>query len=151
MTAAPCGPISHRVARSRLPRWTRRGKRRVSPDPAFLSIQGGELYTPRAAGPGSVLIACRRIVQVGEARPEFAADVLDATGCIVTPRLIDPHEHLIGGSGESGFHTQTPEIFLQELIEGAITTVVGCLGVDVVTRTMLALLAKVKGLRRQGI
>jgi beta-aspartyl-dipeptidase (metallo-type) len=101
------------------------------------------------------LVACGRIIEVGEARrdlaKEWGAEVLDATGCVVTPGLIDPHEHLIGGSGERGFHSQTPEIFLHELIEGAVTTVVGCLGVDVVTRTMPALLAKVKGLRREGI
>ena len=78
-------------------------------------------------------------------------DRIDAAGCIVTPGLIDPHEHLIGGSGEHGFNSQTPEIFLNELIEGGITTVVGCLGVDTTTKTMPALLAKAKGLRADGL
>ena len=131
----------------------------MSPETPFLLIEGGHLYTPDPAGPGSVLIACGRIVEVGGSHfgdrlrnPQTQSlDVLDATGCVVTPGLIDPHEHLVGGSGERGFQSQTPEIFLHELIEGAITTVVGCLGVDVVTRTMPALLAKVKGLRREGV
>jgi hypothetical protein len=33
-------------------------------------------------------------------------------------------------SGEAGFSTQTPEITLREIVQGGITTVVGCLGVD---------------------
>src|SRR5437764_8450400 len=81
----------------------------------------------------------------------FDVDALDASDAVIIPGVIDPHEHLIGGSGERGFASQTPEVHLHELIEGAITTVVGCLGVDVVTRTMPALLAKVKGLRREGL
>src|SRR3954447_7987819 len=151
MTAAVCTRNSYPAAPSPLPRCTWSGKRRVSPESPFLLIEGGELYTPEAAGPGSVFIACGRILEVGRVTGAFHRDILDAQGCVVTPGLIDPHEHLIGGSGERGFHSQTPEIFLHELIEGAITSVVGCLGVDVVTRTMPALLAKVKGLRREGI
>jgi beta-aspartyl-dipeptidase (metallo-type) len=125
----------------------------VSPDPDFLLIQGGDLYTPEPRGPGSVLMAAGRIVAVRETPATGALEVerLDASGCVVIPGLIDPHEHLIGGSGERGFQSQTPEIFLRELVQGAITTVVGCLGVDNVTRTASALLAKVKGLRAQGV
>src|SRR4051812_19937425 len=128
MTAAPSARSSPRAEPSPLRRCTGGGKRRVSPEAPFLLIEGGHLYTPDPAGPGSVLIACGRIVEVGGSHfgdklrtPQMqSVDVLDATGCIVTPGLIDPHEHLIGGSGEHGFHSQTPEIFLQELIEGAI-------------------------------
>src|SRR5437764_2129825 len=102
-----------------------------------------------------MLISGSRILRAGavdeSALAPFEIDTLDATGCFVIPGLIDSHEHLIGGSGERGFASQTPEIHLHELIEGAITTVVGCLGVDVVTRTMPALLAKVNGLRREGL
>src|ERR1051325_1554748 len=105
------------------------GNGRVSPE--FLLIEGGELYTPEARGPGSVLIACGRIVRVGAVpSPGLEMERLGARDCVVIPSLVDPHEHLIGGSGERGFATQTPEIFLHELVEGAITSVVGCLGVD---------------------
>jgi beta-aspartyl-dipeptidase (metallo-type) len=125
----------------------------VSPDPDFLLIDGGDLFTPEPRGPGAILIACGRIVAIGEipSTGALAIDRLDASGCVVLPGLVDPHEHLIGGSGERGWDSQTPEIFLHELILGAVTTVVGCLGVDNVTRTMPALLAKVKGLRAQGL
>src|SRR3954454_14914381 len=123
----------------------------------FLLIEHGNLFTPERRGRGSVLIAAGRIVKTGEvARADWQRcapdlDVIDATGCAVVPGLIDVHEHLIGGSGERGFHSQTPEIYLHELVEGGITSVVGCLGVDTGTKLMPALLAKVKGLRAEGL
>lgn len=67
------------------------------------------------------------------------------------PGIIDPHQHLLGGSGEKGFHTQTPQIFLSELITAGVTTVVGCLGVDTTMKTLAGLIARVKGLRHEGL
>src|SRR5262249_18004595 len=64
---------------------------------------------------------------------------------------IDSHEHLLGGSGEDGFSSQTPEIFLRELAVAGITTVVGCLGVDTTTKTMPGLLARAKALNEEGL
>jgi beta-aspartyl-dipeptidase (metallo-type) len=116
-----------------------------------------EIYAPEPLGRGYILIFDDRIAAVGAGRaPEWRFAGLEVReiagrGLLALPGLIDPHQHLIGGSGESGFASQTPEIFLQELVLAGITTVVGCLGVDTWTRTMPALLAKVKGLRAQGI
>ncbi|HEY0776940.1 MAG TPA: hypothetical protein VGD56_03140, partial [Gemmatirosa sp.] len=77
--------------------------------------------------------------------------VVDATGCVVTPGFVDPHEHLLGGSGEQGFSTQTPMVLLSEIVPNGITTVVGALGVDTTMKTMAGLLARVKGLREEGL
>jgi beta-aspartyl-dipeptidase (metallo-type) len=120
-------------------------------------IENGELYTPEPAGNGSVLIVAGKIVRVGAIDRRgvealgIEVDRIDAAGCIVTPGLIDPHQHLLGGSGEQGFSTQTPEIFLHELLAAGVTSVVGCLGVDTTMKTMAGLLAKAKGLRSEGI
>jgi beta-aspartyl-dipeptidase (metallo-type) len=104
-----------------------------------------------------VLFVGDRIAKIGDIdrRALEAAgidlDVVDARDCLVTPGFIDPHEHLLGGSGEKGFATQTPEIFLSELVAAGVTTVVGCLGVDATTKTMPGLLARAKALNEEGL
>jgi beta-aspartyl-dipeptidase (metallo-type) len=120
-------------------------------------IENGEIYAPEPQGRRDVLLAGDRVARIGEIdRRAVEASglelaVIDATDCLVTPGLIDPHEHLTGGSGEQGFGTQTPEIFLSELISAGITTVVGCLGVDTTTKTMPGLLARAKALFEEGL
>jgi beta-aspartyl-dipeptidase (metallo-type) len=120
-------------------------------------ITGGDLYAPEHVGVTDVLIVNGKIAHIGtEATAALSTlkaefERIDAAGCKVIPGIVDPHEHLIGGSGETGFQSQTPEIFASELAVAGITTVVGCLGVDTDTRNMPALLAKAKGLREEGI
>jgi beta-aspartyl-dipeptidase (metallo-type) len=120
-------------------------------------ITGGDVYSPAPQGPQSVLLGGEHVAAIGEidgrslAGSGLPITILDATGCVVTPGLVDIHEHVIGGSGESGFATLTPEVAFTELVRGGITTVVGCLGVDTTTRTMEALVAKTKGLNAEGV
>lgn len=120
-------------------------------------IQGGRVYDPDPCGVVSVLLADGHVATVGEvdrgALESLGADyeVIDARGCIVVPGLIDPHIHLLGGSGETGFSTQTPEFFVSEIVRFGITTVVGTLGVDTTMKTMPGLLAKVKALKEHGL
>jgi beta-aspartyl-dipeptidase (metallo-type) len=120
-------------------------------------IENGDVYAPEPRGRQSVLLVDSKIGVVGEVDRraveqlgcEFA--VVDATGCVVTPGLIDPHSHLLGGSGESGMSTQTPMVVLSEIVPHGITTVVGVLGVDTTMKTMAGLLARVKALKEEGI
>jgi beta-aspartyl-dipeptidase (metallo-type) len=99
-------------------------------------VGGGEVFTPVPAGRVSVLILNNAIGHIGTVEPAaldalgVVVETLDADGCVVVPGLIDPHAHLIGGSGEGGYNTASPEIFLGELVLAGVTTVVGCLGVD---------------------
>lgn len=120
-------------------------------------IERGEIYAPEPLGKKSVLIAGETILKVGEVdRKAVEAlgvelEIIDAKGCLVTPGFIDPHQHLLGGSGEEGFSSQTPEISATEIIGAGITTVVGCLGVDTTMKTMPGLLAKAKALKEEGL
>jgi beta-aspartyl-dipeptidase (metallo-type) len=76
---------------------------------------------------------------------------VDATGCIVVPGFIDPHQHLLGGSGEGSLALQTPELFLREIVRAGITSVVGTLGVDTTMKTIAGLLARAKALDEEGV
>src|SRR4051812_39899420 len=120
-------------------------------------IEGGDVYAPQHLGPQSILLVDGKIGRVGDidrrAVESIGLDVdyIDAHGCLVCPGFIDPHEHLLGGSGEEGFATQTPEIHLSEIVTAGITTVVGTLGVDTTMKTMAGLLAKAKALREEGL
>jgi beta-aspartyl-dipeptidase (metallo-type) len=123
----------------------------------FTLIEQGEVYGPESLGKTSVLLNGGTILKIGEIDAStveqlgLPLDVIDASGCVVTPGLIDPHEHLLGGSGEEGFSSQTPEINASEIISAGITTVVGCLGVDTTMKTMAGLLARAKALKEEGL
>ena len=123
----------------------------------FTLIENGEVFAPEPLGRSSVLLAHDKIVKIG--RVSLAdvnalgveVETIDASGCYVTPGFIDPHQHVLGGSGEEGFASQTPEISASEIVSAGITTVVGCLGVDTTMKTLSGLLAKVKGLKEEGL
>ena len=121
-------------------------------------IENGDVYAPEPRGRQSVLLVDSKVGVVGAVdrraaeRVGVEVAVVDAAGCIVTPGFIDPHAHLLGASGEhGGLSTQTPMIVLSELVPHGTTTVVGLLGVDTTMKTMAGLLARVKGLKEEGI
>lgn len=117
-------------------------------------IKNAHIYTPEDLGKGDVLVGGGRILQIEESLPAEAAykvTVLDGRGKVLMPGLIDAHVHILGGGGEGGAKSRTPEIMLSDITLGGVTTVVGCLGTDGCTRTMTNLLAKAKGLEEEGI
>jgi beta-aspartyl-dipeptidase (metallo-type) len=120
-------------------------------------IENADVYAPEPRGRCDILIANRQIEKVGSIdRSRLDAlgvdcDVIDGTGCIVTPGFIDPHEHLLGGSGEGSLALQSPELFIDEICRAGVTTVVGTLGVDTTMKTLPGLLARVKALKEEGL
>ena len=117
-------------------------------------IRKAALYAPEYLGVKDILIGDSRILKIAEEIPALDAydvQVLEGEGRLLFPGFIDSHVHILGGGGEGGFHTRTPEIQLTDITLGGVTTVVGCLGTDGTTRTMAALLAKARGLTEEGI
>lgn len=76
---------------------------------------------------------------------------LEAEGLLAFPGMIDGHVHIIGGGGEEGFESQIGEIDGTEILKAGITTVVGLLGADGLTKSLYSLLAKAKALESEGI
>jgi beta-aspartyl-dipeptidase (metallo-type) len=121
-----------------------------------LIVDGGEVMSPAPLGCVAVVVANGKIVKTGRIDRErllgeFPCELVDASDAFVIPGLVDPHVHLLGGSGEDGFATQTPEVMASELLLAGITSVVGTLGTDTTTRTLPSLLGKVKALREEGL
>ncbi len=117
-------------------------------------IQGAAVYAPEYLGVQDVLIEGSRIRKIADKIPvaeAYEVQVIDGSGMLLFPGFIDGHVHILGGGGEGGYHTRTPEIMLTDITSGGVTTVVGCLGTDGTTRTMASLLAKARGLEEEGI
>ena len=120
----------------------------------FTLIKGGSLYGPEKMGVKDILIVGRIIAKISDRidlPDHFNAQVISASGKIVTPGFIDLHVHLLGGGGEGGPRTRTPEITLSKITRAGVTTVVGCLGTDDVSRRPETLLAKAMQLEEEGI
>ena len=118
----------------------------------MLQIKNAHVYAPQDKGIQDVWIAGGKIEAVSNPLPIIdGIDCIDATGKILTPGLIDRHVHITGGGGEGGFCTQAPAVTASRLIHGGLTTVVGLLGTDGITRSVENLVAKAKGLKDQGI
>lgn len=119
-------------------------------------IKAVKVYSPEYAGTKDVLIIDSRIGRIAdsiEVPPSsfMPVEVIDGKGKVLVPGFIDCHVHLIGGGGEGGFTTRTPEAMLSEITRHGVTTVVGCLGTDGTTRHMSGLLAKARGLEEEGL
>ena len=119
-------------------------------------IRGAKVYQPEYAGMKDILVLNGKIAAVGEnLKADFGGSVeveeVNAEGMAAVPGFIDSHEHIMGGGGEGGFATRTPEANLKDLVMNGITTVVGCIGTDSVARDMTALLAKAHALEAEGI
>ena len=119
-------------------------------------IRNAKVYQPEYAGVKDILILGDRIAAVGEhLRADFGGSLevqeINGEDMAAVPGFIDSHEHILGGGGEGGFHTRTPEASLGDLVRNGITTVVGCIGTDGVGRDMAALLAKARALENEGI
>lgn len=119
----------------------------------MILIQNIDVYAPEPLGKKDVFIAGGRIEYAGEefqAPPEICT-IIDGSGKILIPGLIDSHVHVTGGGGEGGMTTRADSLPFTALLKGGVTTVLGMLGTDGTTRSIEELLAKIKGINELGL
>lgn len=120
----------------------------------FILLKGGDCYTPDHIGNKDILITLDKIYRMEDTINQdklWDVEIIDCSDKIILPGLIDQHVHILGGGGEEGPISRVPEIQLSEIIKAGVTTVVGVLGFDSVTRNIANLLAKANGLQAEGI
>ncbi len=119
----------------------------------MLIIRNVDVYSPEHEGRKDVLICDDKIEWIADSIPEMPdrVKVIDGKGMTLIPGLIDNHVHVTGGGGEGSFFTRTPELQLSELLENGITTVMGLIGTDGLTRSAENLYAKTKALNEEGV
>jgi beta-aspartyl-dipeptidase (metallo-type) len=120
----------------------------------MILIKNAEVYSPDFLGKKDVLLGGKIILAIEDSIDfpnNSVCEVIDAKGLKLTPGFIDAHVHIAGAGGEGGPATRTPELQLSMLIDGGVTTVIGCLGTDGITRSVESVLMKAKGLRAEGV
>lgn len=119
-------------------------------------LRNAHVYAPDDLGINDILIIGNKIASI-EKNIKFDInnyvdiEEIDCNGNIAVPGFIDCHVHIMGGGGEGGYSTRTPEATLTDFTKCGVTTVVGCLGTDGITRNMVSLLAKARALDEEGI
>ena len=117
-------------------------------------FKNAKLCLPGGMSLGDLLVGGGKILEIAPAIAPFSQvplEVVDCSGLILTPGLIDVHVHIAGAGGEGGPATRTGELSLDMMLEAGITTVVGSLGTDGITRSVEGVLMKAKGLKAQGV
>jgi beta-aspartyl-dipeptidase (metallo-type) len=117
-------------------------------------IKNADIYTPYYIGKKDILVAGEKIYHIDEniqLTNSIPHQVFDASNLFVIPGLIDSHVHIAGAGGEGGPSSRTPEIQLNQILESGITTVIGLLGTDGITRNIESVLMKSKSLNEKGI
>lgn len=121
----------------------------------FELITNANIFAPAPLGLRHLLVCAGKIAYIGKQLPQLD-DVLDVVvtdldGARLVPGLIDAHTHLTGGGGEAGASTRVPPLALSQITSAGVTSVVGLLGTDDLTRSTQNLVSQVMGLREEGL
>ncbi len=112
------------------------------------------VYAPQYIGKKDVLVGGKSILAVQDqinTPQDIDVAVIDCEGLNLVPGLIDSHVHITGGGGEGGPISRMPELQISQMIDGGVTTVIGCLGTDGITRSVESVLMKVKSIKANGM
>ena len=120
-------------------------------------LRNARVYAPQALGFKDVFIAGSKIIGVVEVGCKLdlpdGVEVVehDVLGRPLIPGLVDCHAHITGGGGEDGASTKVAAPLAETYFAAGVTSVVGLLGTDDITRSTEELLAGVRALREEGL
>ncbi len=117
-------------------------------------FKNAETYSPHFLGTRDILVGGKSILAIAdhiEPPQGVEIQIVDCTGLRLMPGLIDSHVHITGGGGEGGPASRMPELQISMMTDGGVTTVIGCLGTDGITRSVESVLMKVKSIRANGM
>ncbi len=124
-------------------------------DAPLTLLRNADVHAPEALGLRDLLLGAERILWMGAPGQATLSgvevDVVDLAGRRLLPGLIDGHVHVTGGGGEDGFASRVPALPLSRYTLGGVTTVIGLLGTDDLARSTRELVARVHGLREEGL
>lgn len=103
-------------------------------------LKNANVYAPEKLGKKDILVEGEKILLMRDSIEGYeglpGVETYDLEGKTVVPAYIDLHVHITGGGGEQGPASRVPESQLSEFFKNGITTVVGLLGTDGVTRSV---------------
>lgn len=116
-------------------------------------IRNAQVFAPTPLGVCDVLVAGGKLAAIAptiELAGE-AVEVVDAAGKWLLPGFVDVLTHPCGGGGEGGFGNRTGEVNAAEFIAAGVTSPVGALGTDSITRSLEVLFGNIMSLRSAGL
>lgn len=118
-------------------------------------LKNAQVYAPAPLGLKDVLIVGDKVCRIEDKIEGYEnlpdVEVYDLAGKKLVPGYIDMHVHITGGGGEQGPASRVPESQLSVFLQNGITTCVGLLGTDGITRSIENLIAKARALTEEGI
>jgi beta-aspartyl-dipeptidase (metallo-type) len=121
----------------------------------LILIEQAEVLAPAALGVCDVLLADGRIAAIAPRIDPLGVDAIltriDGRGQLLCPGLVDSLVHLAGGGGEGGFASRTAALDPKQALAAGVTSLIGALGTDDVSRSHADLLAVARGLCAHGL
>lgn len=121
----------------------------------LLLLRNATIYAPEPLGTRHLLVGGGKVLWIGEDAPILPAslgvEIIDLDGLRLLPGFIDGHVHVSGGGGEAGYASRVPAPLLSRYTRAGVTSVVGLLGTDDISRSPAELVSHVYALREQGL